>query len=92
MAAATVVGFALTAVRVGYDYQFNCLNQDGVWTDAIWPAMVLSNKCMLLALLMIPLVKQLKRRSVPRKLDTLPEIQNRCAVLVPLHQRRRDGT
>jgi hypothetical protein len=75
LAAAAVVGFALTAARVGYDYQFNNVNQDGVWSDAIWPATNLSIKCLMLALLAIPLIAELKKRAVPRKLQTAPELR-----------------
>jgi hypothetical protein len=61
LAAAVVVGFALTASRVGYDYQFNNVNQDGVWPDAIWPAMDLSIKCLIFALLAIRLIAEVKK-------------------------------
>ena len=91
LTAALIVGFTFTAAHVGYDYQFNNVNQSGVWPDAIWPALNLSMQCLILALLAMSLIAEVKRRTVPRKPQPAPELQNRLMVLVPMHQRRRDG-
>ena len=63
---------------------------DGSFTAAI----SLSIKCLVLAVLAVPAIPwiaEVKRRSMPRRIEPMPELQNRQAVLVPMHQRRRDG-
>jgi uncharacterized membrane protein (UPF0136 family) len=45
--------------------------------------------CMLLALLTIPLMTELRRRSAARKLLIVPRLKDQRAVLVPMHERRR---
>lgn len=88
--AATMFGCILIAMNTEYDCLYNYANGTKVWTDAIWSAVNLSNKCMLLGLLALALATALKDRSAPRKTLLSPIAQNRRAVLVPMHERRRE--